>query len=155
MLTIQFPSSLEPFSLQIHYITESIRCCGAGTAADTTYSTALISSNMEMLALQSGRKPRVVTAMTMLKQMLFRFVIEPAITLPALNSFQTPRTHRCCSNPWWCWSYWTPTIHHSSAWFYRQTPLRNNGFRQPCSHGHFWEWLETWHGGNFPSDPSF
>jgi 20S proteasome subunit beta 2 len=57
---------------KIHYITESIRCCGAGTAADTEYSTALIASNMEMLALQSGRKPRVVTAMTMLKQMLFR-----------------------------------------------------------------------------------
>lgn len=29
---------------------------------------------MELHALQSGRKPRVVTAMTMLKQMLFRYV---------------------------------------------------------------------------------
>lgn len=57
---------------QIHYITESIRCCGAGTAADTEFTTALISSNMEMHALQTGRKPRVVTAMTMLKQMLFK-----------------------------------------------------------------------------------
>ncbi|KIK02903.1 hypothetical protein K443DRAFT_677255 [Laccaria amethystina LaAM-08-1] len=58
---------------KIHYITESIRCCGAGTAADTEFTTALISSNMEMHALQTGRKPRVVTAMTMLKQMLFRY----------------------------------------------------------------------------------
>ncbi|KAJ2918976.1 hypothetical protein MD484_g1458, partial [Candolleomyces efflorescens] len=58
---------------KIHYITESIRCCGAGTAADTEFTTALISSNMELHALQSGRKPRVVTAMTMLKQMLFRY----------------------------------------------------------------------------------
>ncbi|KAI0791374.1 20S proteasome subunit [Abortiporus biennis] len=57
---------------KIHYITESIRCCGAGTAADTEFTTALISSNMEMHALSTGRKPRVVTAMTMLKQMLFR-----------------------------------------------------------------------------------
>jgi len=57
---------------KIHFITESIRCCGAGTAADTEFTTALISSNMEMHALQTGRKPRVVTAMTMLKQMLFR-----------------------------------------------------------------------------------
>ena len=29
---------------------------------------------MEMHALSTGRKPRVVTAMTMLKQMLFRYV---------------------------------------------------------------------------------
>jgi len=58
---------------KIHYITESIRCCGAGTAADTEFTTALISSNMELHALQTGRKPRVVTAMTMLKQMLFKY----------------------------------------------------------------------------------
>ncbi|KAF8321234.1 N-terminal nucleophile aminohydrolase [Clavulina sp. PMI_390] len=57
---------------KIHYITENIRCCGAGTAADTEFTTALISSNMELHALNSGRKPRVVTAMTMLKQYLFR-----------------------------------------------------------------------------------
>ncbi|KAF8634853.1 hypothetical protein AX17_004101 [Amanita inopinata Kibby_2008] len=58
---------------KIHYITENIRCCGAGTAADTEFTTALISSNMELHALSTGRKPRVVTAMTMLKQMLFRY----------------------------------------------------------------------------------
>ncbi|KAG8936874.1 proteasome core particle subunit beta 2 [Tulasnella sp. 419] len=58
---------------KIHYITEAIRCCGAGTAADTEFTTALISSNMELHALSTGRKPRVVTAMTMLKQMLFRY----------------------------------------------------------------------------------
>lgn len=57
---------------QIHYITENIRCCGAGTAADTEFTTALISSNMELHGLSTGRKPKVVTAMTMLKQMLFR-----------------------------------------------------------------------------------
>src|SRR5258705_346999 len=39
---------------QIHYITESIRCCGAGTAADTEFITALISSNMELHALSAG-----------------------------------------------------------------------------------------------------
>ncbi|KAF9016157.1 N-terminal nucleophile aminohydrolase [Hymenopellis radicata] len=58
---------------KIHYISENIRCCGAGTAADTEFTTALISSNMELHALHTGRKPRVVTAMTMLKQMLFRY----------------------------------------------------------------------------------
>ena len=60
------------FFIKIHYITESIRCCGAGTAADTEFTTALISSNMELHALQTGRKPCVITAMMMLKQMLFR-----------------------------------------------------------------------------------
>ncbi|KAG6837459.1 Proteasome subunit beta type-7 [Arthromyces matolae] len=57
---------------KIHYITDNIRCCGAGTAADTEFITALISSNMELHALTTGRKPRVVTAMTMLKQRLFQ-----------------------------------------------------------------------------------
>lgn len=57
---------------KIHYITENIRCCGAGTAADTEFTTAMISSNMELHALNTGRVPRVVTAMTMLKQWLFR-----------------------------------------------------------------------------------
>jgi len=57
---------------KIHYITDNIRCCGAGTAADTEFTTALISSNMELHSLSTGRKPRVVTAMTMLKQYLFR-----------------------------------------------------------------------------------
>ncbi|KAF8580403.1 20S proteasome subunit [Ramaria rubella] len=58
---------------KIHYLTDSIRCCGAGTAADTEFTTALISSNLELHALSTGRKPHVVTAMTMLKQMLFRY----------------------------------------------------------------------------------
>ena len=57
---------------QIHYLTENIRCCGAGTAADTEFTTAMISSNLEMHALSTGRQARVVTAMTMLKQYLFR-----------------------------------------------------------------------------------
>ncbi|KAH7103382.1 proteasome subunit [Auriculariales sp. MPI-PUGE-AT-0066] len=58
---------------KIHYITENIRCCGAGTAADTEFTTALISSNMSLHELSTGRQARVVTAMTMLKQMLFRY----------------------------------------------------------------------------------
>ena len=57
---------------KIHYISDNIRCCGAGTAADTEFVTALISSNMQLHELHTGRKPRVVTAMTMLKQRLFQ-----------------------------------------------------------------------------------
>jgi len=58
---------------KIHYISENIRCCGAGTAADTEFTTALISSNIMLHSLTTGRQPRVVTAMTMFKQMLFRY----------------------------------------------------------------------------------
>lgn len=58
---------------KIHYLTESIRCCGAGTAADTEFVTQLISSNMQLHELATGRKGRVVTAMTMLKQRLFQY----------------------------------------------------------------------------------
>ncbi|WEW58037.1 proteasome core particle subunit beta 2 [Emydomyces testavorans] len=58
---------------KLHYITPSIWCAGAGTAADTEFTTALISSNLELHALSTGRKPRVITCMTMLKQHLFRY----------------------------------------------------------------------------------
>lgn len=58
---------------KLHYITPQIWCAGAGTAADTEFTTALMSSNLELHALSTGRKPRVVTCMTMLKQHLFRY----------------------------------------------------------------------------------
>lgn len=57
---------------KLHYIAPQIWCAGAGTAADTEFTTALISSSLELHALSTGRKPRVVTCMTMLKQHLFR-----------------------------------------------------------------------------------
>uniref|UniRef100_H9GSM5 Proteasome subunit beta n=1 Tax=Anolis carolinensis TaxID=28377 RepID=H9GSM5_ANOCA len=40
---------------------------------DTEMTTQLISSNMELHSLSTGRLPRVVTANRMLKQMLFRY----------------------------------------------------------------------------------
>ncbi|XP_072310181.1 proteasome subunit beta type-7 isoform X1 [Eucyclogobius newberryi] len=58
---------------KIHYISPNIYCCGAGTAADTEMTTQLISSNLELHALSTGRQPRVATANRMLKQMLFRY----------------------------------------------------------------------------------
>jgi 20S proteasome subunit beta 2 len=57
---------------KIHYLAPNMYCCGAGTAADTEFSTMLISSKLELHRLQTGRDARVVTAMTMLKQMLFK-----------------------------------------------------------------------------------
>lgn len=58
---------------KIHYIAPNIYCCGAGTAADTENTTALISSQLELLRLSTGTQSRVVTAMTLLKRMLFRY----------------------------------------------------------------------------------
>ncbi|WFD37053.1 proteasome endopeptidase complex [Malassezia cuniculi] len=58
---------------KIHYISESIRCCGAGTAADTEFVTKLISSNMQLHELSTSSRPRVITALTMLKQYLFKY----------------------------------------------------------------------------------
>ena len=58
---------------KLHYIAPQIWCAGAGTAADTEFTTALVSSNLELHSLSTGRKPRVVTCMTMLKQHLFRY----------------------------------------------------------------------------------
>jgi len=58
---------------KLHYISPSIWCAGAGTAADTEFTTSLISSNLELHSLSTGRQPRVVTVMTLLKQHLFRY----------------------------------------------------------------------------------
>ncbi|CEQ38985.1 SPOSA6832_00462, partial [Sporobolomyces salmonicolor] len=56
----------------IHFISDNIRCCGAGTAADTEFTTNMISSNIRLHELSTGRPPLVATAMTMLKQYLFQ-----------------------------------------------------------------------------------
>ena len=58
---------------KLHYISPQIWCAGAGTAADTEFTTALISSQLELHSMSTGRKPRVVTCMTLLKQHLFRY----------------------------------------------------------------------------------
>ena len=48
-------------------------CAGAGTAADTEYTTSLTRSKLALHALNHGRQPRVSTAMTILKQYLFKY----------------------------------------------------------------------------------
>ena len=59
---------------KIHYLTPNIYCCGAGTAADTEKTTELISSQLELLRMNTGgSQSRVVTACTMLKRMLYRY----------------------------------------------------------------------------------
>ncbi|XP_051895105.1 proteasome subunit beta type-7-like [Pristis pectinata] len=59
--------------IKIHHIAPNIYCCGAGVAADADVTLELISSNIQLHSLSTGRKPRVVTVNRMLKQMLFRY----------------------------------------------------------------------------------
>jgi 20S proteasome subunit beta 2 len=58
---------------KIHYIARNMYCCGAGTSADTENVTRQISSALEMHRLSTGTEPRVVTALTRLKQNLFKY----------------------------------------------------------------------------------
>lgn len=55
------------------YTFNNFSCCGAGTAADTEMTTNLISSQLELLRLNTSREVRVATANTLLKRMLFRY----------------------------------------------------------------------------------
>jgi 20S proteasome subunit beta 2 len=59
---------------KIHYLAPNMYCCGAGTAADTEQTTALISSQLELLRMDTHASSRVVTACTLLKRMLFRYL---------------------------------------------------------------------------------
>ncbi|KAM9414724.1 proteasome subunit beta type-7-like [Salvelinus alpinus] len=59
--------------MKIHYIAPNIYCCGAGVAADAEVTTQMMSSNMELHSLSTGRPPLVVTVTRQLKQMLFRY----------------------------------------------------------------------------------
>lgn len=58
---------------KIHYLAENMRCCGAGTAADTSKVTELMSSRLALHAYRTRRQPRVSTAVTMLKSHLFGY----------------------------------------------------------------------------------
>ncbi|KAJ1662813.1 proteasome core particle subunit beta 2 [Coemansia sp. RSA 1813] len=58
---------------KIHFLAPNMYCCGAGTAADTEFTTNMISSQLALHSLNTGRESRVATAMTMLKQYLFKY----------------------------------------------------------------------------------
>jgi 20S proteasome subunit beta 2 len=58
---------------KIHHISKKIWCCGAGTSADTENVTGLIASQLELHRLDTNTEPRVCTALTRLKQHLFKY----------------------------------------------------------------------------------
>ena len=144
------PSPTSPGSRtpQIHFLSESIRCCGAGTAADTEFVTATISSNIELHALSTGRKPRVVTAMTMLKQHLYRSVRFPLLSVGILNPSQIPRAHRRCTRPRRRGRHRSTPLHDPSLRFHGQAAVCDDGIGKPCSHGRLREHLEAQLDGN-------
>lgn len=58
---------------KLHYIAPNIYCAGAGTAADCVMVTESISSQLELLRLNTGApQSRVVTALTIAKRYLFQ-----------------------------------------------------------------------------------
>lgn len=58
---------------KIHYLAPNMYCCGAGTAADTEMITQLISSQLELLRMNTHSQSRVTTACTLLKRRLFQY----------------------------------------------------------------------------------
>ena len=58
---------------KIHYIAPNIYCCGTVTAANTKKTTKFISSQMELLRMNTGGgQSRIVTACTLSKRMMFK-----------------------------------------------------------------------------------
>uniref|UniRef100_A0AC34R2P5 RNA methyltransferase n=1 Tax=Panagrolaimus sp. JU765 TaxID=591449 RepID=A0AC34R2P5_9BILA len=58
---------------KVHKLTDSIYACGAGTAADLDQVTKMLSSNLRLIELNTGKKARVITAMRQAKQHLFNY----------------------------------------------------------------------------------
>ncbi|KAI1717648.1 proteasome subunit domain-containing protein [Ditylenchus destructor] len=64
----------DKFCMKVHKLTNSIYACGAGTAADLDQVCNMLSANMRLQELNSGRKARVITALRMAKQHLFQYM---------------------------------------------------------------------------------
>ncbi|KAK6039225.1 putative multicatalytic endopeptidase [Cooperia oncophora] len=58
---------------KVHYLTDSIYACGAGTAADLDQVCKMLSGTLRLMELNTGRKARVITALRHAKQHLFNY----------------------------------------------------------------------------------
>jgi 20S proteasome subunit beta 2 len=63
----------DPDCLKIHYLAQNIYCCGAGTAADTEFVTAMMSSELELHRLNTKQESRVAHVEARLTSHLFRY----------------------------------------------------------------------------------
>ncbi|CAF1219631.1 unnamed protein product [Adineta steineri] len=59
--------------LKIHRLSDNIYALGAGTAADCDFQARILESKLELLRLNQDRQVRVVTAVRMLQQHLYRY----------------------------------------------------------------------------------
>ena len=58
--------------MKIHYVAESMRCCGAGPSADTRAVTGMCSSMLYLHSLKTGRPPLFQSAAQIMQDHLFR-----------------------------------------------------------------------------------
>ena len=68
------PIVADPDCLKIHYLAPNIYCCGAGTAADNEFVTRMISSELEMHRLYTGRESRIDHVEARLREHLFKYM---------------------------------------------------------------------------------
>ncbi|ABW98239.1 prsB7 (nucleomorph) [Hemiselmis andersenii] len=57
---------------KIHFIAPNICCCGAGTSADTENITKLLSNQLELQRISSGRETNIQTAISICQKILFQ-----------------------------------------------------------------------------------
>lgn len=82
---------------KIHFIADNIFCCGAGTAADTEHVTEMVASHLKLHKYATGRPSKVITALTLLKQHLFKYQghISAALVLGGYD-FNGPHLFTVC-----------------------------------------------------------
>jgi 20S proteasome subunit beta 2 len=59
--------------MKIHYMAPNIRCCGAGTAADTEMVTQMIAAELTLERMESGKQTKVNAALSRLKAFLYKY----------------------------------------------------------------------------------
>lgn len=84
---------------KVHKLTDSIYACGAGTAADLDQVTKMLSAQLRLLELNTGKKARVVTALRRAKQHLFSYMgYVGAYLLIGGVDLSGPHLYQCSAN---------------------------------------------------------
>lgn len=84
---------------KIHYVSDNMYCCGAGTAADTDQTTALVASQLELLRmdlhLPHATSLRMKAAVTRIARLLFRYQghISAALILGGVDKEEGPQLY--------------------------------------------------------------
>merc|ERR1712107_568767 len=115
---------------KLHFMAPNIYCAGAGTAADCDKTTGMISSQLELHRLNTGRQVRVIAAQRMVKQMLFRYQGHIGTYLIMGGGRD-----------------WTSSLRDCCSWFNIQGSVLHHGIRNTGGHVSAGDKLETRHGG--------